>query len=164
DSVGRDKRHLKRGTPFFFFRLAQKRCYDRAMWSFLRLAVVAVLVKFAVCGADLAGFWMGETTGRNGEKQDVAFQFKASKGSFVGIMFGDEVDLPVEDLKIEGDKISFVVTTINYYNGSRFTLGFSGSLSDNEMRVTRERKGGLPNDRRNGKQEITLKRITSRSL
>ena len=127
----------------------------------LRLVVLAVLVHSAVHGAELAGIWMGETTGRNGEKQDIAFQFKMTKGNLAGVMFSDESDLPVEDLKVEGDTVSFSVTNVNYYSGSRLTLVYSGTLADKEMHLTRQRKGGpAAGDRQNGKQEIVLKRVT----
>lgn len=124
----------------------------------VRLFVLAILVHSAICGAEVAGIWMGETTGRNGEKQDIAFQFKTT----TGVMFSDEVDLPVEDLKIDGDKISFSVTSVNYYSGSRLTTLYSGTLAGQEMHLTRERKGGPAGDRANAKQEITLKRVTSK--
>ena len=62
------------------------------MASLLRLCVVASLVHCGIWGADLGGIWMGETTGRNGEKQDIAFQFKTTKGAPGGVMFGDEAD------------------------------------------------------------------------
>lgn len=124
----------------------------------VRLFVLAILVHFAIYGGEVAGIWMGETTGRNGEKQDIAFQFKTT----AGVMFGDEIDLPVEDLKIEGEKISFSVTSVNYYSGSRQTAVYSGTVAGQEMHLTRERKGGPAGDRQNGKQEITLKRVTSK--
>jgi hypothetical protein len=130
---------------------------------FLRLLIPAILIHCAVFGAELAGIWMGETTGRNGEKQDIAFQFKMAKGNLAGVMFSDESDLPVEDLKVEGDTVSFSVTNVNYYSGSRLTLLYSGTLTDKEMHLTRQRKGGpAAGDRQNGKQEIVLKRVTLR--
>ena len=132
------------------------------MTRFLRLIALSVAIQFGLHGADLAGIWMGETTGRNGEKQDIAFQFKTARGNAVGVMFGDEVDLPLEDLKIEEDKVSFSVTTVNYYSGSRQTMVYTGTVSDKEMRLTRERKGGAVGDRPMGKLEILLKRVTSR--
>jgi hypothetical protein len=130
------------------------------MKQFLRLFVLAILVHGAAYGAELAGIWMGETTGRNGEKQDIALQFKMTKGNLTGVIFGDEFDLPIEDLKVEGDNVSFSVTNVNYYSGSRLTLVYSGTLGDKEMRLTRQRKGGPAGDRQNGKQDIILERVT----
>jgi hypothetical protein len=130
------------------------------MTYLLRLLIVAVLVHCSALGADLTGIWTGETAGRNGEKEDIAFQFKMSKGSLVGVMFGDESDLPVEELKVEGDTVSFSVTNVNYYNGSRLTLVYSGTLTDKEMHLTRQRKAGpAAGDRQNGMQQIVLKLV-----
>ena len=127
----------------------------------LRLLILAIFVQCTVFGAELAGIWMGQTTGRNGEKEDIAFQFKMAKGNLAGVMFGDESDLPVEDLKVEADMVSFSVTNVNYYSGSRLTLVYSGTLTDKEMHLTRQRKGApAAGDRQNGKQEIVLKRVT----
>lgn len=104
---------------------------------------------------------MGEIAGRSGEKEDIALQFKMAKGSLAGVMFGDESDLPIEDLKVEGYAVSFSVTTVNYYSGSRLTLVYNGTLTDKEMHLTRQRKGGpAAGDRQNGKQQIVLKRVT----
>jgi hypothetical protein len=137
------------------------------MRHFPRLLLLVILLHCAVCGAELAGIWTGETTGRNGEKQDIALQFKMTKGTLAGVMFGDEFDLPVEDLKVDGDNVSFSVTNVNYYSGSRLTQVYSGTLADKEMRLTRQRKAGPApgdrqngNDRQNGKQDIVLKRVT----
>jgi hypothetical protein len=131
------------------------------MVHILRLFILALMVQCVGLGADLAGIWTGETTGRNGEKQDIAFQFKMSKSNLAGVMFGDEFDLPLEELKVEGNKVSFSVTNINYYSGSRISFIFNGTITGKEMQLTRERKGQpLAGERPTTKQTITLKRIT----
>jgi hypothetical protein len=97
------------------------------MKRLMRFLMFAILAHCAVYGAELAGIWTGVTNGRNGEKQDIAFRFKMTKGSLAGVMFGDESDLPVEDLKVDGDNISFSVTTVNYYVTARMELLEMGS-------------------------------------
>jgi hypothetical protein len=130
------------------------------MVHFLMLSIIAVFIQSVAFGADPGGIWIGQVAGRNGEKLDVAFQFKMSKNTFVGVMFGDEFDLPIEDLKVDGDKITFTVTNVNYYSGNRLTLAYSGTVTGREMQLTRERRGELPaGERSNGKQSFTLKRI-----
>jgi hypothetical protein len=125
-----------------------------------RILVLATLLHCTVFGAELAGIWMGQTTAKNGDKEDIAFRFKTVKGSLAGVMFGDESDLPIEDLKAEGGTISFSVTTVNYYSGSHLTVVYSGTLTDKEMHLTRLRKGGpAAADNQNAKQEIVLKRV-----
>ncbi len=138
------------------------------MRIFSKLLCVLVLVYCTAFGADLAGVWMGEAPGRNGEKQDIAFLFKVVKGTLSGVLLGEEFDLPVEDLKLDGEKISFTVTTTNYYSGSRQTMNYTGTASPKEIVLTRQRKDAPDKvpvdppaaDRRGGKQVVTLKRIT----
>lgn len=133
------------------------------MERFLRLFVLAIAGHCAVWGAGLTGIWMGQAPGRNGEKQDIAFQFKMAGDKLVGVMFGEELDLPVEELKLDGDVVSFSVTNVNYYSGSRQTMVYRGTVTKDEIRLTRERKGGAPEgDRERDKkpQEVLLKRVT----
>ncbi len=111
----------------------------------------------------LTGIWTGQLTGRNDEKLDVAFQFKLNKDLQTGVMFGDEFDLPVEDLKVSGDSISFSITTTNYYDGRRTKFVFTGTIGDKEMQLTRERTGapagGNGNNKQDAKQTFTLKKL-----
>ncbi len=135
------------------------------------MAKYAVLValfftaEFVSAAAEMSGIWVGVAPGRNGEKQDVAFQFKKVNGAVSGVMFGDEFDLPVENLKMEGDKISFSVTTTNFYSGSRFTTTYIGTVSGRECQLTAERKdppASPPVDDRPDRKKpiITLTRLT----
>ena len=124
------------------------------------LAVAFVLGTSAFAG-DLAGIWMGPVAGPKGEKQDIAFQFKANNGSLTGVMFGDEFDLPVKDLAVSGDSVSFSVTSINFYDGRQVTFLFNGKVTENVLELTRERSGGGPNasNRQPSKQILKLKKI-----
>jgi hypothetical protein len=129
-----------------------------------RLLAIGLVLRVAMSAADLAGIWTGQMAGRNNEKQDVAFQFKANKGAFAGLMFGDEFDVPVQDLTVEGNHISFSVTTVNYYDGRRMKFLYTGMIHDYEMQLTRERTGGTPpgvnaNRPEPAKQTFTLKRL-----
>jgi hypothetical protein len=89
--------------------------------------------------ADLTGIWSGQVAGRRGEPEDVSFQFKIKGQTLTGLMFGDEVDLPIEEASIVGDKISFVVTVPNYYSGNKARVVYKGTVSGNEMELLRER-------------------------
>ena len=120
-----------------------------------------------VAGAELPGIWMGQAPGRNGEKQDVAFQFKRVNGVLSGVMFGEEFDLPVQDLRTEGGKVSFSVTTTNYYSGSRVATTYTGTVSEGELKLTRARKDPpaelTSKDRQNAQQTLTLNASPHRS-
>jgi len=113
--------------------------------------------------ADVTGLWVGQTTGRRGEKEDVAFQFKLNGTAITGKMFGDEFDLPLEEASLTGEQIRFIVTTTNYYSGSQVKFVFTGSVKGNEIELTRSRVGGPPAEgppnRQNLKQTFTIKRL-----
>jgi hypothetical protein len=131
----------------------------------LRLVTIGLLLSIGMPAADLAGIWMGQMSGRNNEKQDVAFQFKSSKGSFVGVMFGDEFDIQVQDISVEADHISFSVTSISYYDGRRTKFVYTGTIHGQEIQLTRVRSGGPPpitnvNKGEPANQTFTLKRLS----
>lgn len=125
------------------------------------LATLLALAGFSLA-ADLTGIWMGQVPGRNGEVTDVAFQFKpaAAGVSYTAVQFGDEFDLPVKDLKISGEEISFTVSSVNFYDGRQITFAYKGTVKDREIILSRERAGGSASNRpQDRKQAITLKKI-----
>jgi len=103
-----------------------------------------LLFVFALGAADPTGIWTGQVSGKNGEKQDIAFQFQTVRGATTGVMFGDEFDLPVQDVKIEAGRITFSVTNINYSDQRRLKTVYSGVLADQTMELTREQVGAEP--------------------
>ena len=129
-----------------------------------RIFVGGLMLSLLLSAADVAGLWTGQVAGRGGEKQDISFQFKANKDKLSGKMFGDEFDVPVQDLQVSGDRITFYVTTTNYYDGRQQKFVFSGTITGKEMQLTRERvDAGADDDdakKKNGKQTFALKRLT----
>lgn len=89
--------------------------------------------------ADITGIWSGQVTGRRGEPEDISFQFKMKGQALSGLLFGDEVDLPIEDGSLTGNQVRFVVTTINYYSGNKARIIYTGTVTGNEMELRRER-------------------------
>lgn len=129
-----------------------------------RVFVSGLILSLLLSGADIAGVWTGQVPGRDGEKQDISFQIKLNKNALTGKMFGDEFDVPIQDLQVSGDRISFYVTTTNYYDGSQTKFVFSGTVAGKEMQLTRERPGvesaGPDAKKRDAKQTFTVKRLT----
>ena len=125
--------------------------------------VLAVLL-FAVSvpAAEVDGIWVGQQQGRRGEPEDLAFRFKVDGQVLTGKMFGDEFDLPISDGSFSGDQIRFVVTTTNYYNGTKTKFIYSGAIKSGEMELTRERVQTAEEkaaNRNTGKQTLKLKRF-----
>jgi hypothetical protein len=110
------------------------------MGAFHPLKLLTLMTCVAtLSAADVTGIWSGQVSGRRGEPEDVSFQFKMKGQTLTGLMFGDEVDLPIEEASITGDKISFVVVMINYYSGNKARVVYKGTVTGNEMELHRER-------------------------
>ena len=103
-------------------------------------SVLGVLL-FATCvlASEIDGIWVGQQQGRRGEPEDLAFRFKLDGQALTGKMFGDEFDLPISEGSFSGDQIRFVVTTTNYYNGTKTKFIYTGAIKGREMELTRER-------------------------
>ncbi len=94
---------------------------------------------FALSAVDIGGLWMGQVPGRFGKVEDLSFQFKVSGTMLSGKMFGDEFDLQIEEGLVEGDKLSFIVTSTNYYNREKIRTRYSGIILGDEIELIRER-------------------------
>jgi len=126
---------------------------------------IAVFLLATACGlaADLTGIWTGQQTGRRGEPEDIAFRFKMDGPALTGKLFGDEFDLPISEAVVEGDQIRFVITTTNYYSGTKSRFIYTGTVRGTEIELTRERVQTPEEKAANRppfKQTITLKRLT----
>jgi hypothetical protein len=129
------------------------------MVAILRTSLVFLAAVGAAHASGATGIWSGAVASpkdKKSDKQDVAFQFKEDGNALTGVMFGEEFDLPLEDLKIEDGRISFSVTSTNYYSGERRTLAYSGNFTGRAMRLVREHKDGKDTASR---QTVSLARI-----
>ena len=133
-----------------------------------RLFLVALLWAFTLSAAELAGIWIGQIPGRNGEMQDVAFKFTQNGTTIGGKLYGDYQSTPISEGKISGDQITFVVIAPEQAGNqiNRARLSFSGSIQGGEIELTREREGatnagngGVVQFRGNAKQTFRLKRL-----
>lgn len=126
------------------------------------LALLAIAA-LTLPAAEVSGIWMGQMLGRRDNKEDVAFHFKQSGAALTGKLFGDEFDLAVEDGSVSGEKVKFIVTTTNYYNGVKVRFQYAGTLKGEEMELTRSRIGEPtvenPSNRVIPPQTFTVKRL-----
>jgi hypothetical protein len=94
--------------------------------------------------ADVSGIWVGQVPARNGDKLDVAFQFKQSGASVLtGKLYGDYRSTPLLDGKVsDSGEVTFSVLAEeqagNQINDSRLT--FRGVVKDGEIELTRRRE------------------------
>ena len=118
--------------------------------------------------ADFAGIWVGQIPGRNGELQDVAFQFTQTGNKLGGKQYGDYQSTPITEGKVTGDRITFLLIAAeqagNQINETR--LRFTGNMQSGGVELTREREGstnagngGSVQFKGNTKQTFCLKRL-----
>jgi hypothetical protein len=121
-----------------------------------RTVVLSVCFVFAAWSlawaADVNGKWTAQVPGRDGQTREMTFTFKAEGERLTGTMSGSRGDSEITDGKISGDQISFTVK-INFQGNERKFL-YKGTVSGDEMKVTRTIEGGnIP------PQEFTAKRV-----
>jgi hypothetical protein len=132
----------------------------------VRFASICLLAA-AASGADLSGIWTGQIIGRFDEVQDLAFRFVQNGPVLTGKMYGEIESQPVNEGKIEGDQITFMIGT--EMNGGRSRFLYTGTIKDDDLHLTRQRI--LPPDapdtdenrKRRVPQQIVLKRLISES-
>jgi hypothetical protein len=109
-----------------------------------RLIGITLTIAALALGADVTGKWTGEMQTR-GETVTATFVFRNEGGKVTGTMTSPRGEVALEDLKVEGDQISFTSTAGNA------RVIFKGAVSGDEIKMSRMREGGQA-------REFTLKR------
>jgi len=95
---------------------------------------VLVLAAASVRAADVDGKWSGSLDTPMGAVQ-VGFNFKADGAALTGTTTGpDGAEVPIKNGKIDGDKISFVVTID--FGGMMFDLNYTGVVAPEVTKLT----------------------------
>jgi hypothetical protein len=116
------------------------------------LIFLLALTAAAVLAADVSGKWVAQMQGRNGQTQEVTFNFKADGNQLTGTVTTRRGESQISDGKINGDEISF--TQELEFNGNRMKFLYKGKVAGDEIKFTREREGGQRT------QEFTAKRAS----
>jgi hypothetical protein len=112
------------------------------MFSLAGLAIL--LFASSLSAADVSGKWSGEVPARDGQVT-TTFLFKVDGDKLTGTMTRPQGEVPLQDGKVMGDKISFTAP------GGNAKMIFEGSISGDQLKMTRTREGGQA-------REFTLKR------
>ena len=105
------------------------------------LAFALVLISSPAFAADVDGKWSGALATPNGDV-NIAFEFKADGTTLTGSTTGpDGTQLAIKNGKIDGSKITFVVTVA--FGDMSFDIAYSGVVSPTEIKMTGE-FGGMP--------------------
>jgi hypothetical protein len=89
--------------------------------------------------ADVDGKWTGNVSTPNGDIA-VGFDFKSDGAMLTGSTTGlDGAPVPIKDGKIDGDKISFIVTFD--FGGMPIDLNYTGVVSPSEIKMSADFAG-----------------------
>lgn len=128
------------------------------------------LAPLLLMAADLTGLWVGQTPGRNGQMQDIAFQFRQTGTKLGGKLYGDYQSSPIVQGTVAEAAVTFVVSGSeqagNQINETR--TRFTGRYANGEIELTREREsghnavnsGGVEQRQNAPRQTFRLKRLT----
>ena len=120
------------------------------MKSMIRMASCLGLLLALAMAADISGKWTGDMPGRGGDMTATTFTLKVDGEKLTGSMTGPQGDIPLQEGKVAGNQISFS-TTLDF-GGNTVKILYKGTLSGDQMKMTREREGaGQP-------REFTIKR------
>jgi hypothetical protein len=103
-----------------------------------------LLLSAAVCfAADFNGRWEGSISTPNGDAQ-IAFNFKVDGTKLTGTVESPNGEIPIEDGKVDGDKISFKThfndSEVNHegtLSGDTIDLKVQGPWGESEMTLKR---------------------------
>ena len=107
------------------------------------LAMAMALLSFAAWAADVSGKWTGQMTSPNGEGFTITFNFKQDGSKLTGNVQGPQGDpIDITQGKVDGDKISFVVT-IDVNGGMK--IMHDGTINGDEIKLnTKSDSGDFP--------------------
>jgi hypothetical protein len=114
-------------------------------------AGMLLLLAAGAQGADVSGKWSGDVPGRGGDTTPATFTFKVDGEKLTGSMTGPQGELPLQDGKVSGSQVSF--STTFDAGGNSIKILYKGTLSGDQLKMTRQRDGGSGQAR-----EFTLKR------
>lgn len=123
------------------------------MKTIMRITCSLVLLLAVAMAADLSGKWAGDMPGRGGDTTPTTFTFKVDGEKLTGSMTGPQGDIPLQEGKVAGNQISFS-TTLDF-GGNSIKLLYKGTVSGDQIKMTREREGG------GQPREFTIKRAGS---
>ncbi len=109
-----------------------------------RIVGITLMIAALALGADVAGKWTGQMPMR-GETVNSTFTFRNDGGKVTGVMTGPQGEVDLQDVKVDGDQISFTST------GGNAKVLFKGTITGDEIKMSRTREGGQA-------REFTLKR------
>ena len=111
----------------------------KKIWFSLFMMLAVMLAAVPARAADVDGKWSGAFESPMGSIQ-IGFDLKADGATLTGTTTGpDGGALPIKNGKIDGDKISFVVSVD--FGGMAFDLNYTGVVKPAEIALTMDIMG-----------------------
>ena len=104
--------------------------------TLLMTLLVTLLVAAPLLAADVGGKWTASVEGPNGDKMDIAFDFKVDGSKLTGTVKDPMGEGAISEGKVDGDSISFVVA--RDFGGNDMKILHKGTVSGDEMKLTVE--------------------------
>lgn len=100
------------------------------------VTLVLVLTAFAISAfaGDVSGKWKYSFTTPNGDSRESTMTLKAEGAKLTGSMEGRGGPVEIQEGKVDGDNISFVV--VRNFNGNEVKINYKGALKGEELKLT----------------------------
>jgi hypothetical protein len=92
-----------------------------------------VATALTMLAADINGKWTATMQGRNGQSREVTYTFTGEGAATKGVVTAQQGERPLENLKVDGDNISWS-QTMNFGGQSR-TMNYEGKISGDSIKV-----------------------------
>jgi hypothetical protein len=125
------------------------------------LLIAGLLLAFLTTAfaGGIDGKWTAQVPGRQGNTQEVTFNFKAEGEKLIGTVSGRQGDTAISEGSIKGDEVAFKV--VREFNGNKISQVYKGKLAGDEIKFTRSFDGAGPNGQTPPPIEFTAKRAAS---
>ena len=92
------------------------------------LLLIALALALPLLAADVSGKWTATFEGQNGQ-MTIVYNFKVDGTKLTGTVTGPMGDIEISEGKVDGDNITFTVST------DQFTVVHKGTVSGDEMKL-----------------------------
>ncbi len=101
---------------------------------FVTLVLVLTAFAFSAFAGDVSGKWKYSVNTPNGASRESTMTLKAEGAKLTGSMEGRGGPVEIQEGKVDGDNISFVV--VRNFNGNEVKINYRGALKGEELKLT----------------------------
>ncbi|MDW8131616.1 MAG: hypothetical protein RMI94_13780 [Bryobacterales bacterium] len=98
--------------------------------------MLAILLAACAMAADVAGKWRAEFQTPDGQTRTSIFTLQVQGDKLTGTVSSPRGEAPIQEGKVSGDEISFVV--VREFGGNEVRIHYKGKVAGDELRLTVE--------------------------